>query len=152
MLAMSAGEQQSFPDQAALVAFFGSLYRARQLAQIAINLWADLCRRPALASKIYRSAMTAAPKLAHGHRQPSVECPMSNVLLASVLFMRGSMVLGPWTVSWEAGVCQRLQFLVWMARGRHPFSGSFLHEWPSSRQTDVRPGYAWERVWVCVWA
>jgi len=75
---------------------------------------------------------------------------MSDVLLASVLFVRGlsSMVLGPWTVSWEAGVCQRLQFLVWMARGRHPFSGSFLHEWPSSRQTDVRPGYAWERVCV----
>jgi len=53
------------------------LYRARQLAQIAINLWADLCRRSALASKIYRSAMTAAPKLAHGHRHLSLECPLS---------------------------------------------------------------------------
>lgn len=56
-----------------------ALYRARQVAQIAINLWADLCRRPALASKIYRSPMTAAPKLAHSHRHLPLYCLLSVV-------------------------------------------------------------------------
>lgn len=60
------------------------LYRARQVAQIAINLWADLCRRPALASKIYRSPMTAAPKLAHGHSSISARSRLSVVPLSAV--------------------------------------------------------------------
>lgn len=119
------------------------LYRARQLAQIAINLWADLCRRSALASKIYRSAMTAAPKLAHGHRHLSLECPLSfgqcplsfvrSCVGSGLAFVSGIQFLvfccSGVLMSWRSCV------LVWMARGRHPFSGSFLHEWPSSRQT-----------------
>lgn len=77
--------------------------------------------------------------------------PQASLARMSAVLWSVSFVLCPF-MRWQwAGVCQRLQFLVfccsgvliswrscvlvWMARGRHPFSGSFLHEWPSSRQT-----------------